>query len=243
MKLLVLAVLIAELLVVAVNVSGQPNQAANDKHKQTQERNAIAGAPETQQNASAAKQGNGDSNGKPSKWYTAIERPEWLLTVAAFLTLVVVTWQSVATARATKAMQKSVTLQEANMRQWVDVEIVGVQHVPIASPQGELVIQIKFKAVNNTSLPFKIKKVVTHISRNREPEKMEWEIFEVEDEVTLPPSKEARESSYPFFAILELEGPAIKTYLDDKFLLSIGGCVFIEPAVGSQKLHPSRSLT
>ena len=155
MKLLALAVLIAELLVVAINVSGQPNQAANDKQNPTQERNTIACAHETQQNASASEQRYGSSDAESTKWYTAIKRPEWLLAIAAFLTLAVVTWQSIATARATKAMQKSVELQEATLQQWVDV--VNWKTYLILFERQRPGLKIKVDVVNPTDFPLIMK--------------------------------------------------------------------------------------
>lgn len=236
MKLLALAVLAVELLVVAVHVSGQPNHAADEKQKPTQEHSQTSVARDAPDHYGSADERQRTGDAKPPKWYASIKWAEWLLVVAAFLTLVVVGWQSRATARATKAMERSVNLQEANMRQWVDVEITGVQSIDALTDGAKLrenvVIQIKFKAINNTPHTFKIKKVTTKISRNRGPEEMGWETFEVEEEATLPPSKEGKESNYPFYVTLDLEGPAVKTYMDDKLLVSIAGYVFIEPAIG-----------
>lgn len=154
MKVL-LAILLVAVGVSAINVSGQPNQTADHEQNPAQSRNTIARASDAQQNASTSEQGHGNSNAKPANWYTAIEWPEWLLVTAAFLTLAVVTWQSIATAGATKAMRKSVKLQEATLQQWVDV--VNWQTYLILFEQQRPGVKIKVDVVNPTNFPLTLK--------------------------------------------------------------------------------------
>ena len=155
MKLLTLAVLFVELLVVAINVSGQPNQAANDKQKPTQESGQTVTATDTQHHYGSAEERQRTGDQKPPKWYAAIEWPEWLLVVAAFLTLAVVIWQSVATTGATKAMRKSVELQETTLQQWVDV--VNWKTYLILFERQRPGLKIKVDVVNPTDFPLTMK--------------------------------------------------------------------------------------
>jgi len=145
--------------------------------------------------------------------------------------------------RTLNAIQRQADLQEAGMRQWVDVELVGMEGGTRVEASGEVkpdaVAKIKFKAINNTSLPFTVKKIVTNISRNRSGETPGWEVFEVEDEAILPPSKDEKESSHPFFVPLDLDEAARRAYLDGNFMFSASGRVFFEPAVGRRREEQS----
>ena len=106
MKLLAL-VLIAEMLIVAINMSGQPTQTANAKQKPTQNKNQAASSANSPEHSSSTEQNERTSDKEPTKWYAALKRPEWLLVIAAFITLVIVAWQSYETRRAASATQKS----------------------------------------------------------------------------------------------------------------------------------------
>src|SRR5271167_2898518 len=93
MKLLAWTALFAELLVVAINVSGQPNQAADYKQNPTDSSHAVARASKPQNHQDAAKDSNGSSNGEPAKWYAAVKWPEWLLVVVGLLA-VIMAWRT-----------------------------------------------------------------------------------------------------------------------------------------------------
>ena len=161
--------------------------------------------------------------------YSPTNVPSWVLALVA-------AWAGYLALKTLRAIKRQADIQEASMRQWVDVEIVGIEPPDMKHPDSQqatrVVICIKFRAINNTLLPFTIKKIVTRISRNRGHQKPEWEVFEVDEEMIVPPFKEGNGSSYPFFVMLDLEEAAIKEYLDSKFVVSISGQVFFEPAVG-----------
>lgn len=128
----------------AVSVSGQPNQAANTKQGESKHDQPGTSSANTndKQNNSQADQPKPGSN--PPKWYAAVKRPEWWLVIAAFSTLAVVIWQSIATTSATKAMRRSVSLQEANMRQWVNIEPIKTVTPPNFKSIPEVTFQFLF---------------------------------------------------------------------------------------------------
>lgn len=118
---------------------------------------------------------------------------DWMDRVAwvAGLALVVIAGIGICLANRTlNAIQRQADLQEASMRQWVDVELTGTDTGTRVEASGEIkpdaILRIKFRAVNNTSLPFTIKKIITKISRDRGDQTIGWEVFEVEDEAILP---------------------------------------------------------
>jgi len=154
MKVL-LAILLVAVDVSAINMSSQPNKPANRKQSQPEIRNTIACASDTQQNANASEQGYRSGNGEPSKWYAAIKRPEWWLVIAAFITFAAVIWQAIATAGATKAMRKSVGLQETALQQWVDVVNWRTYLILLGGQRAG--VKIKVDVVNPTGFPLTLK--------------------------------------------------------------------------------------
>ncbi len=71
----------------AFGMFGQPSQASKDKQKaaQSQGQTTI-----TLNNQEEAKAHSIEANSNPPKWYTALERPEWWLVAAAFVTLCII---------------------------------------------------------------------------------------------------------------------------------------------------------
>ena len=124
----------------------------------------------------------------------------WLVIVGV-VTACVIGWQSWETRKSAKAMRDSIGLQEAAMQQWVDVnplsyEIKAASHGAGATP---FTVHLSFEAVNNTSQPFDVLKIVTKIGTWAN----EWEVSTVEENVTLVPQNESRSKRYYFYASTE----------------------------------------
>jgi len=94
-------VLVTAILAIAVpSVPCQPNQAADKKQgtsTQSQPSSIPANAADKDSDGNA---NHPKANTDPPKWYTALERPDWWLVLAAFSTLGVVCWQSIETRKA-----------------------------------------------------------------------------------------------------------------------------------------------
>ncbi len=134
----------AALLLSAPMVTGQPNKAADYK-----QRAATQGQPAVITADSPNKQLNGQRDQpKPSlpEWYASLERPDWWLVIAAFLTLGTICWQSVETRRAARATQQSVaaiTLQTQHLADSV-----------VAAKRAAEAAEISAKAAMGLSLPW-----------------------------------------------------------------------------------------
>lgn len=153
MKRVTLAVLLA--VVLAGLVTCQPNQAANDKQHVAQNKDQAAATANTPEHSDNAKERNGNGDPEPTKWYAALKRSDWWLVVAAFATLGVVCWQAIATANATKAMRKSVELEEIALQQWVD--LVNWRSNFVLDSENVAAIKVRVDVVNPTNFPFTIK--------------------------------------------------------------------------------------
>jgi hypothetical protein len=125
-------------------------------------------------------------------------------------------------------MKRQADIQEANMRQWVDVELIdtSARDVTLAGA-NVLLAQIYFKAFNNTPLPLTIEKIVTQINYRGE----EWLTFTVQEETVLPPNRQTgSEVSCPFFVPITLEGDEVKKCHERRFVFNATGRVFYEEA-------------
>lgn len=133
---------------VAVLVAGEPNQSSQKANKQA---NPVGPPtpPTVVNNNYESPAESAKANDNSPHWYTPLERSEWWLVVAAFLTLAVIWYQAKEMARATnemrestktvkqqvdilerqtkateeaaRATQRSVELQEALNQQWLEV--------------------------------------------------------------------------------------------------------------------------
>jgi hypothetical protein len=121
---------------------------------------------------------------------------DWALVIVGGLTGLAIWAQAREAKEATKAMQESMRLQEAGMPQWVDVESLGCYiQEPRAGKVDPFTINLRFQALNNTSYPFDIQKIVTKIGMWAD----QWEVFTVQTNNTLAPQQKSRTSHYGFF--------------------------------------------
>jgi hypothetical protein len=135
-------------------------------------------------------------NNSPS-WVETFTWPEGVTAWALLFTLLVIAWQSTETRAAAQASKASIRLQEATMQQWVDAESLGcyIQTPPAGKRDFPFTVNLRFEAVNNTSYPFDIQKIVTKIGMWP----YEWEVFVVETNVTLASQEKSRSKRYAFY--------------------------------------------
>jgi hypothetical protein len=144
-----LAIFVALLCILAVNIAAQPNNSSPKA-----ENKSIANAKsspvfnDNQESATNAEKASDD----PPNWCAALKRPEWWLVIIAAFTGMVIAWQAMEMAKATKAMEasteateKSVTLLDKQsilminaQRAWIMVDIEWQQgaHIHESSVDG-----------------------------------------------------------------------------------------------------------
>jgi hypothetical protein len=134
------------------------------------------------------------------------------------------------------AIRRQSDLQEANLRQWVAVELIRSKHSEALfdssgqlSPQ--LTVEVRFQIINPTPLPLTIRKIVTEVSGAFEKSGPDWERFTVEDNETLKPKRQEEGMVYPFYVTLNLVGERVKLYQSGKLIIAFSTTVFYESAV------------
>jgi hypothetical protein len=88
------------LLIFAPMVPGQPNKAADQKNQPTKQGQPSLPLANSNDKHPGGQTDQTKASPDAPKWYTALERPDWWLVMAAFSTLVVVCWQSIETRQA-----------------------------------------------------------------------------------------------------------------------------------------------
>lgn len=150
--------ILAILAFVAIDMSGQSNQGADSKQqsaKQVQAESNEVGANKVDKQASGIADQTAHDSDSP-KWYAALEKPDWWIVVAAFSTLIIISWQSVETRRAAKGAQKAAKfalLQAEHMaaseRAWLIVNYVS-REGKYVDKDGILELHWSIKNVGNT---------------------------------------------------------------------------------------------
>jgi hypothetical protein len=75
---------------------------------------------------------------------------EWALVCVGIITFIVIGLQTIQTARATQAMQRSIALQEISLRQWVEIENWSGGE-SVLEGEGPKSLLIYFDVINRTS--------------------------------------------------------------------------------------------
>jgi hypothetical protein len=88
--------------------------------------------------------------------------PEWVLVFVGAVTAAFIGWQSYETRKAAKATEKSVRLQEVNLRQWVAIE--NWKAIPYIPEGGAWDLHVQFDVVNPTKLPLTLNSVLVTFS-------------------------------------------------------------------------------
>ncbi len=131
--------------------------------------------------------------------HVAIDYANWALVFVALLTLVAIWKQARESAKATKAMLKSVEVQEAEFLQWIDIGEWTVQpdeYVDWARQGDQIIrkpeqikVRIAFHLLNNSTRPLSICSV--HTAFEIGPEKPPTVTsYVVEEEMEVPPKGE-----------------------------------------------------
>jgi hypothetical protein len=94
-------------------------------------------------------------------------------------------------------MERQTDIQEAAMRQWVDVEARGAKAMRPISVEGKDIyeVRLEFMAINNTPYVLTVENIRTSIGIEADT----WEIFTVETSVDLSPRKESDSNAYSFY--------------------------------------------
>lgn len=178
------------LIFLAVIVPGKPNQAGNGKNKGSQSKPQTTLTLINNESPETHSEKAGEN---APHWYTHLKRPEWWLVIAAFVTLLVIAWQSVETRRAAEATQrsaaimeqqtastekaaiatqaaaeatnKSVELQRVAMQQWIDTDDWKAGPGFIQPTATEAFLPVSFDVVNTTKYKMLLDRVDIWIDR------------------------------------------------------------------------------
>jgi len=191
MKYLPLAILF--ILVVAILLMS--HYAETRKYEHLHNAGNVNGVPLTADETQKSTQKTGESEHPPS-WIETFAWPEGATAWALLLTLFVIAWQSAETRDAAQASRASIRLQEAGMRQWVDVEAraATVEERSYMQDAPDFVVDLSFYAVNNTAYALTITAIETIVEMVGESE-----VFPLETNVTLPPRRESESNRYAFY--------------------------------------------
>jgi hypothetical protein len=147
-----------------------------------------------------------------------------ILVVIALGTGLAVAWQAVKTAEATRSMRDSIRVQEAGLKQWVDIgewKAIADAFVDYAvSSQREVIrrpstisTSIRFKIFNNTPRPLSVTSVKTKLQvAGRE----DWQEFISSETHLVAPN-----GDYPSFVRITLAGDEVDRYILDNLMISI----------------------
>jgi hypothetical protein len=144
-------------------------------------------------------------------------------------------------------MERQANIQAAGMRQWVDVEVSGIDAGQ--SPTDEfgdlresLDVTISFKATNNTSYALTTKKMEIQLCRGTKGRKTLWEPFVLNEERILPPSSTSKERSHHVSIPIRLNRVEVDNFANTVLFIPVKGSVFFEPAIRGKTEEQSFDL-
>ncbi len=160
--------------------------------------------------------------------YKLFEWPDGITAWAIIATGFVIAWQSYETRKSAEAARDSIRIQEAGMRQWIDIE--PRKNVPHETLLGALPfnIRIQFEAANNTPYLLTVIKVVTEVSYLAG----KAVTFTVPASVPLPPGVDSKRRGYTFYAEVDVDK---ETYFDRGVILTINGEITFEDCMDKQQ--------
>jgi len=143
----------------------------------------------------------------------ATENGLTLAIVIAVIAQVLIYWEQ------WNVMNRGLNRQETAMLQWVDLQPFGIStSAESESEQPEEVdIDLRWKIVNNTTLPFTIQRVDIHFCRDGE---IGWEMYEVVETELVQPAPHSH-NFYPLFLPVTLTKQQTKEFLGDGAEFSI----------------------
>jgi hypothetical protein len=167
---------------------------------------------------------------KPPVWARYFTWPESVGAWAVILTLLVIAWQSIETAKAAQASLRQSDIQAAGMRQWVDIEALGCSSANYSLLRNgpDFAVDISFEAVNNTANVLTIRKIETIVEMVPDGS----EVFIVETNVDLSPDKKSENNRYPFY----IPAQSIKRELFNKgTVVTINGAITFDDCLGKRR--------
>jgi hypothetical protein len=158
---------------------------------------------------------------------------DWGPWVADALLAIVGILQVILLFRTWKTIERQADMQQASMMQWVDIQPIETIVKPgSASGSPEIfTLTLRWKIVNNTPLPFTIRRVETHLCKDVKY----WEIFVVDDDEIVPPARDGNRNFYPFFLEVDLNESETKEFLEKGILVTIQIEVSYVDATGRSK--------
>lgn len=118
--------------------------------------------------------------------------PNWVLVIVATITGGVICWQSIETRKAADASNRSIILQEAALRQWVNIVPLGIEISRAIKNPCE--VMVRFEIQNQTDYLVTIKRVEYELIPNIHSIGK----FKVECDFLVAPRKIEDDSSFPF---------------------------------------------
>jgi hypothetical protein len=217
--LMVRTAIIAALLCTAtLNLAGQSNRdpGKNEQPSGIQRQTTEAPTAKTE-----------TPNTSPPHWYTSLQQPEWWLVVVGILTFFAIWYQSMETARAAKAMQTSVALQEAALRQWVVIEDWLVP-VPNFFGMEENTLEIGFTIANPTKMPLVLEEVTVSVGDHN---------YAFKHRYSLTPDNRHHMKFYPV-----LQPAQSNHYLQSGLVFTVSGVIVFTDALGKRREQPFRQM-
>ena len=129
---------------------------------------------------------------KAHRWYVLIAWPEGITAWLLLLTFGAIVWQAWETRKAAEASNRSIILQEAALRQWVNIEPLGIGISRTLTNPCE--VSVQFEIQNRTDYLVTIKRVEYELIPNIHSIGK----FKVECDFPVAPRKREDDSAFPF---------------------------------------------
>jgi hypothetical protein len=143
---------------------------------------------------------------------------DWGPWVSNFLLVIVGGFQVWLLFRTWKTIKRQADIQQASLLQWVDIQPIGilVRTKSESDPPDRVTLTLRWKVLNNTSLPFTVQRIETHLLKATTEE-----ISVVEEVEVIPPAREGSRNFYPFFIDAELNQGETKEFLKSGILMTV----------------------
>jgi uncharacterized membrane protein (DUF485 family) len=154
-----------------------------------------------------------------------------LAIVVAVIAQVLIYWEQ------WSVMNRGLNRQETAMRQWVDLQPFGIstsvesEAESEAEQPEEVEIDLRWKIVNNTSLPFTVRRIEIHFCRDSD---VGWEMYDVVERALVQPAPHSH-NFYPLFLPVKLTKGQTKEFLTDGLGFSIAIQVTWIDALGREQ--------
>jgi hypothetical protein len=124
------------------------------------------------------------------------------------------------------AALRGVKLQEAQLRQWIDIEEHDVRAMHADPNTGDLILKIAFQIVNNTKMVLTLKEITLRFFEDDDS------VHAVVLEYTLPP-----ENGYPISIEIPISGETLRKYNMEMLIIPVTGLIGFEDAFETVRHH------